>query len=277
MNYFSKKDELQPDTISVLGVPFDGNSSFRRGSALAPPRIRESFYSESSNLWTENGTNLGANKVWQFEENLDFSDGTSAFEAIESSVDELLSQNHRVVILGGDHSIAYPILRAYVKAYPKLNVLQLDAHPDLYDELDGSRHSHACPFARIMEEKLINRLVQIGIRTMNGHQREQAQKFGVEVHEMKDGFQIKSLNFDGPVYISLDMDCLDPAFAPGVSHHEPGGMNTREVISIIQNVSGHLVGADIVEFNPERDPLGITGMVAAKLLKEILARILTDL
>ena len=118
--------------------------------------------------------------------------------------------------------------------------------------------------------------MQIGIRSLTGHQREQAQRFGIEIIEMKEINRANEIVFDGPVYLSLDMDCLDPAFAPGVSHHEPGGISTREVLGIVQNISGNLVGADIVEYNPERDPQGITGMVAAKLLKEIIGRILED-
>jgi len=153
-------------------------------------------------------------------------------------------------------------------------ILQLDAHPDLYDELDGNRYSHACPFARIMEDELATRLVQVGIRTMTPHQREQAKRFGVEVVEMRNWHSGMAFRFEDPVYISLDMDCLDPAFAPGVSHHEPGGFSTRDVLEIIQGLRGNIVGADIVEFNPERDPGGVTAMVAAKFLKELLARML---
>ena len=112
---------------------------------------------------------------------------------------------------------------------------------------------------------------------MTGHQREQAQKFGVEVKEMKDGINwLDSLEFEGPVYLSLDLDCLDPAFAPGVSHHEPGGMTTRQVIDIIHRLKGKIIGADIVEYNPDRDLGSMTSMVAAKLLKEIIARIHED-
>ena len=111
---------------------------------------------------------------------------------------------------------------------------------------------------------------------MTGHQREQAQRFGVEVIEMKEINKAKEISFNGPVYLSLDMDCLDPAFAPGVSHYEPGGMSTRRLLEILQNLKGDLVGADIVEYNPKRDPQGITAMVAAKLLKEIIARMLQE-
>jgi len=160
--------------------------------------------------------------------------------------------------------------------FQNLNILQFDAHPDLYDELDGNRFSHACPFARIMEENLAERLVQVGIRTLTGHQHEQAKRFGVEIIEMKNFEAAKEIAFDGPVYISLDMDCLDPAFAPGVSHHEPGGMSSRDVLEIIQNLKGKLVGADIVEYNPKRDFQGMTGMVAGKLLKEIIGRMLEE-
>ena len=127
-----------------------------------------------------------------------------------------------------------------------------------------------------MEDGLVQRLVQVGIRTITGHQRELAERFGVEVIEMRDLGEVEQLSFDSPIYISFDMDCLDPAFAPGVSHHEPGGMSTREALTIIQNLKAEIVGADIVEYNPRRDPLGITGMVAAKMLKEIIAVIIAQ-
>ena len=126
-----------------------------------------------------------------------------------------------------------------------------------------------------MEKDLASRLVQVGIRSINPHGREQAEKFGVEIHEMKQGIPEK-LEFDGPVYLSLDIDCLDPAFAPGVSHYEPGGMSVRQVIDVIQNFSGQLVGADIVEYNPTRDFNGMTSIVCGKFLKEILARMIND-
>jgi arginase family enzyme len=125
-----------------------------------------------------------------------------------------------------------------------------------------------------MEEGLAERLVQVGIRTMVPHQREQAERFGVEVIEMRNWKEGLDFKIEGPLYLSLDMDVFDPGFAPGVSHHEPGGMTPRDVLKIIQNIDAKLVGADIVEYNPERDPIGITGMLAAKLYKEILAYML---
>jgi len=202
-------------------------------------------------------------------------------DQIEVSVASLIQRNTRLLSLGGDHAITYPLVRAHANSgrYSVLNILHLDAHPDLYDEFEGNRHSHACPFARIMEQHLANRLVQVGIRTMNPHQRSQAERFGVEVYEAGAWQSAatdvgRALAFDGPVYLSLDMDVLDPAFAPGVSHHEPGGLSTRNVLDIIQRVQGQIVGADIVELNPRRDASGITAMAAVKFLKEIAARML---
>jgi arginase len=269
-------DNLTPGTVTVVGIPFDLNSSFLRGPAKAPVRIREGLYSDSANMWTENGIDLGANPSWRIVGDARLSNPQTAFDEIEKTLTHLLENGARPISLGGDHSVSYPILRAFARKYQRLSILQLDAHPDTYDELDGNRHSHACPFARIMEEKLAQRLVQVGIRTMTGHQSQQAERFGAEVIEMKALSKVDQLDFEGPVYLSLDMDCLDPAFAPGVSHFEPGGMSTRQVIDIIQNLGGTLVGADIVELNPERDPQGITAMVAAKLLKEIIARMLAE-
>ena len=155
-------------------------------------------------------------------------------------------------------------------------MLHLDAHPDLYDEFEGDRLSNACPFARIMEEGRVRRLVQVGIRTMNAPQRAQAERFGVEVVEMKAWRPDLSVPAEGPVYVSLDLDVLDPAFAPGVSHPEPGGLSTREVIGSCSGLRGPVVGADLVELNPARDPTGATARVAAKLAKELLARLLSD-
>lgn len=273
-NFNSKQTDSISAEIIVLGVPFDRYSSFRRGAASAPPRIREALFIESSNMWTENMIDLRTSSRWQFIDDLGFTNHTEAFSQIEDKIDELINRKARVISLGGDHSITYPIIRAYRKKYNNLNILQLDAHPDLYDELDGNRHSHACPFARIMEENLVKRLVQAGVRTLTGHQRDQAKRFEVEIIEMRNINKLDEIKFNGPVYLSIDMDCLDPAFAPGVSHHEPGGMSTREVIEIIQHLKGELIGADIVEYNPDRDLQGVTGMVAGKLLKEVIGKML---
>jgi agmatinase len=260
--------------VICLGIPLDENSSFLRGTSDAPRHIREAYNSDSSNYWTENGTNLKDNKNWKDIGDLKLSSMPTAFSEITNEVEKQLNQDARVLSFGGDHSITYPIIKGFAKKYPNLNILHIDAHGDLYDDFEGNKLSHACPFARIMEERLAKRLLQIGIRTYNAHQREQVKRFNVEAIEMKDWKDGVTIKFDGPVYISLDLDALDPAFVPGVSHYEPGGFSTRQVLSVIQNLKADIVGADIVELNPARDVNGAKAMVAAKLFKEILVKML---
>jgi arginase len=273
--------ELTPDgapRVALLGVAYDGSSSFRRGSANAPPLIREALWSEAGNSWSETGIDLRAGGI-EDDGDLVFGVGESADRVrsmIEAAMSLIGASGRRPIVLGGDHSITYPLLRGFRPHHPRLSVLHLDAHPDLYDEFEGDRYSHACPFARIMEEGLADRLVQIGIRTMTGHQRDQARRYGVEVIEMKDWRDGRRLAFDGPVYLSLDLDALEPGLAPGVSHREPGGLSVRQTIAIIQSIEAPLVGADLVEFNPDADPTGLTAAVCGKLVKEIAAKMLGD-
>ncbi|KAK6119385.1 hypothetical protein DH2020_046873 [Rehmannia glutinosa] len=193
---------------SLLGVPLGHNSSFLQGPAFAPPRIREAIWCGSTNSTTEEGT---------------------------------------IAAIGarGDHSISFPVVRAVSeKLGGPVDILHLDAHPDIYHEFEGNKYSHASSFARIMEGGYARRLLQ------------------------KLGEGVKG------VYISVDLDCLDPAFAPGVSHIEPGGLSFRDVLNILHNLKGDVVAADVVEFNPQRDTVdGMTAMVAAKLVRELTAKI----
>jgi arginase len=258
---------------AILGVPWDENSSYLRGAAEGPPIIRKALFCESANLWSESGVDFGERPIHDAGD-VPSLGGEAMFRKIEDSITTLLDQGYAPISLGGDHAITYPILRAFAKKYSRLSILHFDAHPDLYDEFQGNRLSHACPFARIMEEGLVERLVQVGIRTASGGQREQAERFGVEMIEMKDWRDDWPIDFDTPVYISFDLDGLDPAFAPGVSHLEPGGLSTRQAINVIGRVSSPVIGADLVEFNPRMDDTGLTAMVCAKLLREIAAKTL---
>ena len=258
---------------TLLGIPFDAYSSYLRGAAEAPAKIRKALRCEASNRWTETGLDLGATGVYGDAGDLALAE-KDGFAAIEAGVDALLAQEKRPVSLGGDHSITYPIVKAVARQHPELTIFHFDAHPDLYDEFDGNRLSHACPLARIMESGLAKQLVQVGIRTMNRHQRQQAQRFGVEVVEMRGLPAGEKLKSAGSVYITFDMDVLDPAFAPGVSHREPGGMSVREAIAHLHAIEGEIVGADLVEYNPVQDVAGVTATVAGKIVKEILGKMI---
>jgi arginase len=267
--------KLTSKSVAVVGVPYDDNSTFMKGSAKAPPKIREAFDSDSTNKCTESGLDLATQSNFYDVGDLELKKGINVLSYIEHIYQDLLDNQVRVLSLGGDHAVTLPIIQAYEKHFPELNILHFDAHPDLYEEFEGNRFSHACPFARIMEEGLIKKLVQVGIRCMTPHQQEQADRFNVTVIDMKSLPKgLSKLTFSGPVYISVDLDALDPAYAPGVSHLEPGGLRTRDIISVIQQIRAPIVGADIVEYNPVQDINGMTARVAAKLMKELADKML---
>ncbi|MGD8332108.1 MAG: agmatinase [Desulfobacterales bacterium] len=267
-------ETIRPGTVAVVGIPFDANSSFMRGSAQAPVHIRDVIKSGVSNMCSESGIDLASRADFIDLGDMSINNESDAIETIETTTSELLQRDIRLISLGGDHAMTYPIIKSYQKKWGQLEIVHLDAHPDLYDSYDGNRLSHACPFARIMEEKLASRLVQIGIRTLNPHQEQQAERFGVEIITVPQLENAARIELVGPLYLSIDLDVLDPAFAPGVAHREPGGLTTRQVIELIQQLKAPIAGADIVEFNPARDPSEMTAMVAFKLLKEVAARML---
>ncbi|MDP1569520.1 MAG: agmatinase [Vicinamibacterales bacterium] len=259
-----------PAPFALLGLPYDASSSFLRGAAGAPPLIRQALQSPSSNGWSERG----ADALRGLEDAGDAevpAEPAAARAAIEQAVRGVLARGWRPLSLGGDHSVTYPILRAFAGRHAGLTVVHLDAHGDLYDEFEGDRYSHACPFARAMEEGLAARLIQIGVRTLNAHQQAQARRYGVEQYGMDRWAEAPLEALTGPVYVSLDLDVLDPAFAPGISHPEPGGLSVREVVSLIHRIGGDVVGADVVEYNPALDVRDLTARVAAKLIKEVVA------
>jgi agmatinase len=253
---------------TLIGLPYDHHSSHLRGAAQAPPLIRKALWSDGSNPFSETGVDVSSTDVMRDAGDLDAPEG-DAHEAIEDAVTRILDAGERPVCLGGDHAVTWPVLRALAPRHEGLTILHVDAHPDLYDSFDGDPLSHASPFARIMEQGLAKRLVQVGIRTLNPHQREQVARFGVECIEMRHRSPMDALVLDGPVYVSIDLDGLDPAHAPGVSHPEPGGLATRDVIDLLHGITGDVVGADVVEYNPQRDVHDLTAHVAAKLVKEI--------
>lgn len=253
----------------LLGIPHDASSSFLRGSALAPARIRKALASPSSNLFSESLDDCG--------ELLDQGDlllqNTNDDRlVIEAGIRDRVSAGQRPLCLGGDHSITYSILRGLAPAHQNLTLLHIDAHPDLYDEFQGDAYSHACWLPRSLEEGLVKRVVQVGIRGLTPNQQKNAERFAIEIIDMRAWAAGKRPALEGPVYLSLDLDGIDPAFAPGVSHREPGGLTVREVIGLIQSLPAPLVGADIVEYNPDQDWQDVTARVGAKLVKEVASR-----
>ncbi|BBN02442.1 arginase [Marchantia polymorpha subsp. ruderalis] len=276
-------------TSCLLGVPLGHNSSFLQGPAFSPPRIREAIWCGSTNSTTESGKDLEDVRVMTdagdlpVQEMRDCGVGDERLMNTISEAVKIVMNEHplRPLVLGGDHSISYPVVRAVSEQLGgQVDILHLDAHPDIYHAFEGNIYSHASGFARIMEGGYARRLLQVGIRSINKEGREQGKKFGVEQYEMRNYSEdrkfLENLKLGEGVkgvYVSIDVDCLDPAFAPGVSHIEPGGLSFRDVMNIVQNLQGDIVGGDVVEFNPQRDTVdGMTAMVAAKLVRELAAK-----
>jgi len=257
--------------VELIGAPTDCHSSFMRGAAGAPLVIAAALTSAHGNASTESGMEIGTDVLVSALDNLPLSDGPGDDALIEAAVARAAQGGSMPLVLGGDHAISVPVVAALAKRHGPLSILHLDAHPDLYDDFEGDPRSHASPFARIMEAGHAKRLVQVGIRTLNAHCRRQVERFGVEVIAMRD-FTVDAVPvLDGPLYISLDIDGFDPSVAPGVAHLEPGGLTVREVLAVLDRQAAPIIGADIVEVCPPRDPTGVTAILAAKMVREIAA------
>ncbi|MGB9778079.1 MAG: agmatinase [Candidatus Bathyarchaeales archaeon] len=266
----------------VLGLCWDKSSSYRRGSAKAPKAIREYTSSKIYNPYTENNVNL--KDYWKI---YDLGDVTppSLLKASQA-VKEAVSRNTNsklYIFLGGDHSITYAALKALKEVLKgSWGLIYFDAHPDLYESYGGNPYSHACTVRRIIEEDIVDshRIIQIGIRASTAEQTTYAKNAKIktvttsEVYknaEKTSSLISKALDKINNVYVSFDVDVLDPAFVPGVGNPESGGITPRNLIDIIQNLKGLNIRAlDIVEANPDFDHMGVTFCSISKFLREFL-------
>ena len=262
--------------IDLIGLPSDVNSSFERGPAQAPAAIRRALWSDRGNLACEDGQEFGIDFELRDRGDLWLNEDAADDAVIADAIRAAIQSGAVPLALGGDHAMTHPVLRGVHAEHGPVTILHFDAHPDLYDDFDSNPRSHASPFARIMEAGLATRLVQVGIRTLNRHCREQAERFGVEIVPMADFTPDQVPVLEGPLYISIDLDGIDPSEAPGVSHPEPGGLTLREVLAVLQRQTAVIVGADIVELNPRFDNNDRTAIVAAKLVRELSALIVRN-
>ncbi len=258
---------------AFLGIADDSQSSFLRGPADAPECIRRAYDGRCYNATTESGVDLSSSvtdlgdlkprRTWE----------ASAHE-YRARVEEILREGFTPFIAGGDHAVTVPVVQAFTVLRRPLHVVQIDAHPDLYSEFEGNPDSHASTAARLVEMSHVQSLTQIGIRTMNEEQRRQAERWSDRLHVLEarrlDGAipDLGHIPAEAAVYLTVDMDGFDPAFAPGVSHPVPGGLTARQVLGLILGGRWTLVGMDVVEVNPSRDIQYMTAILAARLLHE---------
>ncbi len=278
--------------VAIVGVPYDGATSYRSGTRFGPRAIRE----QSLLLWGyNNALSVAPFKALKV---IDYGDADvvpvdvlATQAAINVEVNKIIQEGVKVISLGGDHSIALPLLRAHAGKYGRLAVVHFDAHPDTWDtEFGDQKYSHGTTFRRAIEEKLIDTsaYIQIGIRgpTSGKQDHEEAQALGARLITIDEAMslglthilrEIKDRMKDKPVYVTLDIDSIDPAFAPGTGTPEVGGFSSYQMLRMLRGLQGlNLVGFDLVEVSPPFDHSSITSILAANLVFEFLSLLAVD-
>jgi agmatinase len=264
-----KYESAEKAQYTLLGIPYDAASSFRPGARLAPTQIRQ--MAESLPPCTERGLDLqdvAARDAGDLALNNRL---RSALTYIETAVGEILDDGAVPILLGGDHIITLPAFTATLRRHPGLKLLVFDAHPDLYEEFNEDAYSHACVTARIIELEGMEaeRITQVGVRALTPEQITDAEHEGVRIIPAWD-IDVFELRDPGPYYVSIDIDVLDPAYAPGCGNPVPGGPSTRELFALLQSLKAEIVAFDVVEVNPLLDPSGVTALTAARIVTEML-------
>lgn len=258
-------------TVSLIGLPWDASSSYARGPAHGPAVIRSILFSDASSPWSLSGVDA-RDVISAFVFDPLPTAPAGARDQIQDQIADCLTAGRKPLSVGGDHSVTYPILRAMRDHYGPVNILHVDAHTDLYEEFEGDPYSHASPFARAILDGCVANLVQVGLRSVSPDARAFGEQHGVTMLGADAVDAIPYGTLTAPLYVSIDLDGVDPAFAPGVSHPEPGGLTSREVIAMIKKLPVAPIGADVVEYNPERDQGLVTAHLAARLIKELTGR-----
>jgi len=271
--------------VAFIGVPFDIGTSNRSGARFGPRQIRsESCLIRPYNMATRAApfdslqvADIGDVAINTF--NLEKSMGI-----IETAYDNILAHNCKPLTMGGDHTIALPILRSIAKKYGPVGIVHVDAHADINDTMFGERIAHGTPFRRAIEENLVvpKRMVQIGLRA-TGYEADDfdwPRRQGVRVVTAEDCWyqslkplmaEVREQLGEGPVYITFDIDGLDPAYAAGTGTPEIGGLSIHQGLEIIRGCRGlDVIGGDLVEVAPAYDTTGNTALTAANLLFEML-------
>lgn len=278
------KSKIEKADIAVIGVPFESTVTGRPGTRYGPPSIRGVF----RNFWTYNFyLEIDPFDILEIVDYGDLEVIHGNFEAtsslIEKAISEILSSGATPFVLGGEHTISYPVVKAIGSG---IGVIQFDAHMDLFDTYEGQKFSHATAIRRVHEIVGPKNVIPIGIRTASIEEHSYAKEAGIKYYTPLDvekkGMDrimsdvLKSMEHLKGIYVTIDIDALDPCYAPGTGFHEPDGLSIREMITAIHSLDGSkLVGIDLVEVSPagEFDP---TPSVAVKLLIEAFGVIARD-
>lgn len=274
MGFLGFEASLETAETVVFGAPYDSTCSFRPGTRFGPAAMRHDFQGlESYSPYLD--LDLADRLIHDAGDmELPFGETKAVLEQIETWAAPLIAQGKQLVMLGGEHSLSLAMIRAYFAQHPELHVIHLDAHTDLRDDYLGNRYSHATVMKRAWEILGDRRIHQFGIRSG------EREEFGFAREKLNivpftlDGIgdlarKLASANI--PVYVSLDLDVLDPSVFPGTGTPEPGGVTFLELLNGLMELKGlNIVGYDLMELSPHYDSSGISTSVACKLLREML-------
>jgi len=283
-DFFGLEKSTAKRQIVVVGIPWDVTSSYRRGAAAAPDAIRKATDARLYNSYTEQGVDLAARVKVCDHGNAEKARNVIDLKRIISSTIKVHDhKNAALLFLGGEHFVTFPAFESAAEFHgQRLSLLYFDAHPDLYEIYEGSLNSHATVVSRILSNTNANvgKVGYVGLRASTKEQEDRIAKLDLMKYTSHDvvekGYQkiCNSLNRmlkNTFVYLSIDLDCLDPAYAPGVGNPQPGGLSSRQLFDIIQNLDLEIVAADIVEYSPRCDTNArTTAFMSAVLIKEIM-------
>ncbi len=269
--YEGIKAEYQDAEIVICGVPYDGTCSNKPGTRFGPNELRKEIngletYSPYQNLDLKQFSYCDMGDL-----ELPIGNSEHVIETIYKDYQQILKDEKRIVTIGGEHLITYPIVKAYVEVYKDLHILHFDAHTDLRDEFFGEKLSHANVIKLIYNEMTEGKIYQFGIRSGTQKEFEFGRKYtNLHFNSLEGLNQVIEEIGNHPVYVTIDLDVLDPSIFPGTGTPEPGGVSFQELIeSILLLKNLHIVGADVVELSPQYDLSGVSNVVAAKVLREI--------
>ena len=258
--------KYEDSKIALMGIPLDSTASFRPGARFAPSAVRDaSFEFEDYEFLT--GEDIQEVSFCDVGNIPIIGSLNESLNIISDRVKVYIEDGNIPLSIGGEHLITLPIIKAMATKYKPLNVVVFDAHLDLKDEYLKARYSHATVMKRVLECDHISEISFFGIRSSTYKEKELLEN-NQRLSISKD---FSSLKQDVPVYISIDIDVLDPSCAPGVGNPEPGGWSYRRLYYALQKLKGFIIaGADVVEISPQYDPSAITAITGAKIVRDLL-------
>lgn len=264
--------DAEEASLVIFGVPYDGTSSYRPGARFAPHAIRQASYNFET-YHPDLKVDLGDATFADAGDLPEVGRSEVLVETVEEAASSYVASGRRTLALGGEHSLTAPL----VGAHEDVTVVILDAHMDFRDEYLGDPHSHACVTRRVVDQVGVERTLVVGVRSFSKEEAADVAAMGLPhvsaTQIVEEGLEDVLSTLEDrpdPVYLSLDMDALDPAYAPAVGNPEPLGLTPRHVVEIIQALGSRIQGFDVTEVSPPWDQ-GITAALAARLAREVLA------